>query len=247
MINTHTKWLKILSLIYAAVFFSLGCTEKSETEKLRDYLASINAAAGISATSATPGAGVGGLQATLPPLGTPTITPGTAIIGGTPRQVKDGFCGDGIINGPNEDCDMGAIQNVNCSDYNGIAGTVKCQPNCLYDIGDCITPAVDKQIGGVAETCDCQCNSSFCKGGCMSTSAVGQSVCRFLCDDGCDCLCEGKLESKVEQCEFRCACTVDTSGNPQCQCNLDDCQLLVGITPNIATVATSRTRIRTGR
>ncbi|HXW53484.1 MAG TPA: hypothetical protein VEL47_05210 [Myxococcota bacterium] len=59
------------------------------------------------------------------------------IVGGTPRLVREGFCGDGIINGPNEDCDQGAIQNTSCADYNAGVGTVKCQRNCLYDMSDC--------------------------------------------------------------------------------------------------------------
>lgn len=39
------------------------------------------------------------------------------VVPGHPRPVRDGFCGDGIINGATEDCDLGAIQNINCRDY----------------------------------------------------------------------------------------------------------------------------------
>jgi hypothetical protein len=59
------------------------------------------------------------------------------IVGGTPRRVVEGFCGDGIINGQTEDCDQGAIQNTDCRDYGLSRGTVRCQPNCLYDMSDC--------------------------------------------------------------------------------------------------------------
>lgn len=60
-----------------------------------------------------------------------------SIIDGTPRIIRDGFCGDGIINGTNEDCDQGAIQNTDCRDYGLSSGRVSCQANCLYDMSDC--------------------------------------------------------------------------------------------------------------
>lgn len=62
-------------------------------------------------------------------------SPLPVLLPGTPRV--DGFCGDGIINGVTEDCDSGAIQNTNCLDYGLSRGTVRCQPNCLYDMSDC--------------------------------------------------------------------------------------------------------------
>jgi hypothetical protein len=219
-------------IIFCWVLFVLvGCQESSESERNRQYLLSIQ-----------------GQDQSLPgktPVTLPSLAPATpsapSVIGGTPRQVKEGFCGDGIINGPTEDCDQGAIQNTDCRDYGGIAGTVRCQQNCLYDISECITPGVDRLIGGIAETCKCTCNNSACRGHCGSLSGLaGQSTCNYTCDNDCICLCEGKLEAHVEDCEFRCECIVDPAGVPQCACNLAECEILSTISPHIASIATAR-------
>ncbi len=228
---------RILLNALAASTFSFvlllgSCTEKSEADKLRQYYSYINAEEG-----AVAGAGVPAAPGATPP--TPALSPsgGTAhIVAGTPRIAKDGFCGDGIINGTTEDCDQGAIQNTLCKDYGGIAGEVRCQANCLYDISDCLTPKVDKEIGGIAETCKCHCNTSACRGGCKTTAVNGQAACEFDCDSECVCQCEGKMNASVEECKFQCICTVDVNGNPDCTCNLDECDLLTTINQNIGTL-----------
>lgn len=235
MLNTKTVVFRISLICFLFAFLS-ACTETSELDKLNKYIASINANEGGANGGVSTALLTSGTQSSvqLPPSG-----PATALIGGTPRQVKEGFCGDGIINGTTEDCDQGAIQNTSCRDYGGLDGTVRCQQNCLYDIRDCITPAVDQRIGGIAETCQCNCGSSPCSGGCGNSGAVGQATCQFICDQLCTCHCEGKLQASVERCKFRCLCTTDVSGTPACTCNLDDCQVLVAISPNIATLATA--------
>jgi hypothetical protein len=225
----YLRKITIKTTFLVVVFLLLpSCNESLEQQRLRQYLASINAQESAATPSATPAVGI---QAT-------NSTGSThAIVGGTPREVKEGFCGDGIINGNNEDCDQGAIQNTTCREYGGYGGEVKCQKNCLYDISDCITPAVDKKIGGQAESCKCACSTSSCRGGCRAIgNAIGQSACLFECDNDCTCRCEDKLEAHIENCEFRCACTVDPTGNPACDCSMDQCDLLTTIAKNIATI-----------
>lgn len=200
----------------------LSCTPTQEQERLNQYLETISAAEAVAPT---------GLPGAVP------LTPGvTANISGTPRQVTAGVCGDGIINGSSEDCDKGAITNPNCNELGGISGIIKCTENCLYDLSDCITPAVNERIGGTAENCKCNCGGNRCNGGCQpsTSTSVGQSSCRFGCDQDCICKCEGKLEAHIERCEFRCICSVDTSGNPNCECTMDTCDVLAVISPNIA-------------
>lgn len=232
-------------MVAGTLFLFIGCTGGSSSDRLSKYLSTINAQEVSSVTAA-------GAGAAAPPAGAPApaiipvignsanagaVGSANAIVAGTPRTVtRDGFCGDGVINGTTEDCDQGAIQNTTCREYGGISGNVTCQPNCLYDISDCITPAVDRKIGGVAETCKCNCTSTACRGGCQSTNLVGQSICRFQCENDCTCRCEGKLEAHVNECDFRCACAIDVSGNPNCECNLDNCELITSISPNIATI-----------
>lgn len=69
---------------------------------------------------------------------------------------------------------------------------------------------------------------------------VAQSVCRFDCDNDCVCRCEGRMETHVESCEVQCACIIDAAGSPQCECHLDECEVLATIVPNIATLSTAR-------
>lgn len=203
----------------------LSCTPSPEQERLNHYLEAI--AAEEAAVLPAPG-------------GAASNAPGvTTIVSGTPRQVSAGTCGDGVINGTNEDCDKGAITNPNCNELGGISGIVKCSENCLYDLSDCITPAVNERIGGTAENCKCSCGGNRCGGGCSPTSvnSVGQSQCRFNCDNDCICKCEGKLEAHIERCDFRCICTLDASGNPLCECSMETCDVLAVISPNIANLA----------
>lgn len=228
MVRMFALSFQIAGLILLVVLQG-GCNESAEEMRLKQYLASINAQESATPPSATP-TSIPGIQATQ------AQGPTHAILGGTPREVKEGFCGDGIINGNNEDCDQGAIQNTSCRDYGGIGGEVKCQKNCLYDISDCITPAVDKKIGGTAETCKCNCNVSSCRGGCQGANVTGQSACLFQCDNECTCKCEDKMEAHIEGCEFRCVCTVDAAGFPVCECSLDNCDFLTSINKNIATI-----------
>lgn len=201
----------------------MSCTEKSDSDKLKQYYSSINANDAVVGGAPTPGLG-----------GAPQI------VAGTPRTTKDGFCGDGIINGATEDCDQGAVQNTSCRDYNGIDGVVTCQPNCLYDISNCMTPRADREIGGIAETCKCYCETNACRGGCQTTTVNGQAVCSYRCQNECTCNCEGNLSAKVESCDFQCACTVDLNGNPDCECSLSECELLTTINKDIGTLITRK-------
>lgn len=220
-------------IIYSLVFAQVGCKNSSEMDRLQEYLSSINAQEGT-----LPPAG-GGAPVNLPKTlsgSSATVGNGTSIIGGTPRVIKDGFCGDGIINGPTEDCDQGAIQNTDCRDYNGLNGIVRCQENCLYDISDCMTEKTNREIGGLAETCKCHCDTNACNGGCTPLGAIGQSTCTYDCRSDCICQCQGKMSAHVEACDIRCACSVDLNGNPDCNCTLESCDLVTTITPNIANI-----------
>ncbi len=223
LILTRVIFKIALVLIYG---FLISCTPMSEEEKLKQYLASISASENTIPTS------------------TAQIAPATggtlSSLGGTPRVIKEGFCGDGIINGTAEDCDGQAITDPQCNTLGGISGAVICNPDCRYNISDCLTPAVDQKIGGIAETCKCNCANSRCNGGCGSTGVVGQSDCSFDCDNECICQCEGKLQAHLEECKFRCVCTVDGSGNPVCNCSLDSCDVLASIVPDIATIVSRR-------
>lgn len=214
-----------------SLFFVLGmlsCTQSAEQERINRFLETIAAE-----EAAVPGAG-GGSSASGS-SGT------TTIVGGTPRLVTPGVCGDGIINGINEDCDKGAITNPNCSELGGISGTIRCSENCLYDLSDCITPATNQKIGGLTENCKCSCTGNRCNGGCSPTNAtsVGQTRCRFDCDNECLCKCEGKIEAHIERCDFICYCSVDGSGNPICDCSMDNCDVLATISPNIANLVSA--------
>lgn len=222
MLRSKTVGVILYTATSFVVLILSSCTQSLENEKISRYLDIIAAeeasAPGSSASASASSSGA------------------TTIVGGTPRLVTPGVCGDGIINGSAEDCDKGAITNPNCSELGGISGTVKCSENCLYDLSDCITPAVNERIGGITENCKCNCAGNRCTGGCsqVNSSSVGQSRCRFDCDNECVCKCEGKLEAHIQRCDYTCFCTVDTTGNPQCDCSMDTCDVLAVISPNIA-------------
>ncbi|MCA9508522.1 MAG: hypothetical protein KC505_08885 [Myxococcales bacterium] len=218
-------YLFFANLISIMLLGLVSCRQSAEQEKLNQYLDMITAA-----ELATPPGGLG--------MTSKSSSPATTIVGGTPRLVTPGVCGDGIINGINEDCDKGAVTNPNCSELGGISGTVRCSENCLYDLSDCITPAVNTKIGGVTENCKCNCSGNQCNGGCApaSSSSVGQSRCRFDCDNQCVCKCEGKLEAHLERCDFTCLCDLNASGSPVCDCSLESCDVLTAISPNIANI-----------
>src|SRR5690606_564474 len=125
---------------------------------------------------------------------------------GVVRAVTPGFCGDGIMNGDKEQCDGTSIPHDVCRSYGGIAGGVTCSPDCLLDISNCITPAVDVVFGGLAENCRCNCQGNRCSGGCspVGEGATGVSACLFDCTNDCICACEEKLQNNIERCVVRC-------------------------------------------
>lgn len=165
----------------------------------------------------------------------------TSVVGGIPRSVNAGYCGDGIMNGDLEQCDKGAIPKTACSGYGGTAGQVSCTPECLLDISNCITPAVDEVFGGYTENCRCACAQDNCTGGCSplteSGTSTGISSCLFDCNNQCYCNCEERIEATIERCRLECTCYVDTTSFPDCYCRISDCYIVAGNRKNIASTA----------
>lgn len=160
-----------------------------------------------------------------------------------------GYCGDGVING-NEDCDGNDIKIRSCKTLNGGEGEIQCQANCVYDISKCgttthqlksIVDLVDERLGGVAEECKCNCSGNSCDGGCAQLGiGIGVSRCLYRCEQNCVCNCGELLQAHVERCDFECSCQLDRSGNPQCICKQDQCDLITSMKPNIGTLANLR-------
>ena len=148
-----------------------------------------------------------------------------------PRIIHDGFCGDGIINGQTEQCDGNTIQNDDCSDYGAVSGIVRCQPNCLLDVSDCLTPRIDREIGGLAETCRIQSLGS-CNGGCVSAGMRGFSKCSYRCENVVG-KCENIIEAHIEDCSFNCDCATGVDGSPDCICGMTTCNFISTIAPDL--------------
>lgn len=167
---------------------------------------------------------------------------------GLEKANSRGYCGDGMING-NEDCDGQDIKIRSCKVLNGGEGNVKCQPNCVYDISECgtgqqLSDAIDQRVGGIYEVCKCDCASDNTVGDCVNDQ-LGMTMvdCMFRSDNNCTCRCEGKLQAHLEYCNLSCKCAADrSSGKPQCSCHLDQCEMLVGTSPNIGQLATRKPR-----
>lgn len=147
-----------------------------------------------------------------------------------------GYCGDGIMNGT-EECDGHDLNFTECSKLKGGDGLLACQPNCTYDISNCsgngqgLADNINDRIGGLAEVCKCNCNSSTCAGGCQGIE--NNSTCRFNCDNDCLCQCEGKTSAHIEQCEVLCVGVTSILGYPEIECTLSECDLITSISPNI--------------
>lgn len=229
MPNRQTVLTSCAAVLISFFMMSIGCSDNTLQDKLKKYYSSISAAERD--LSSIPHGASARVHSDSGPA---------AIVGGTPREVSGGFCGDGIINGSTEDCDGGAIQNTACEDYNALGGVVTCQPNCLYDISKCITPQVNVDLGGVAETCKCSCDTQRCAGACSAVGGIGQSACTFDCKNNCVCHCDTKLQAHVESCDFECACSVNASGTPECNCTLSECDLVATIVPHIADIISKK-------
>jgi|HubBroStandDraft_4_1064222.scaffolds.fasta_scaffold188378_2 hypothetical protein len=223
---------RVLLICLPALIIS-SCTKMSESEKQSRFLSSINAASDVmsDAPSASPISDIEGqLLSNIP----------SATYGGDKLEQK-AICGNGIIEG-DEYCDGDNVQDRKCTDFLGISGPVACAPNCKLDVSRCITPAVDEKIGGIAEVCKCTCNNDNCEGGCTTNSLdlPGFADCFFRCDNNCTCRCEGKTETHIEYCNITCQCVMNPSGQPDCFCNLDECELLTFIVPNIAELSSRK-------
>jgi hypothetical protein len=155
--------------------------------------------------------------------------------------LRRGYCGDGILNG-NEECDGNDLNFTSCSALGGSEGVLRCQANCIYDISDCMSSdadliyEIDRRLGGLAETCRCECGNTACRGGCLGLGREARGLCEFQCDNDCICNCEGKIGAHVEGCEFLCALSTDLDGAPQAECALQRCELLTSISPNIGSM-----------
>lgn len=154
------------------------------------------------------------------------------------RQKGTGYCGDGIING-NEDCDGGAVKIRRCQELNGGEGEIKCRPNCVYDISDCdgarSARIINELFNDRTEICKTQCNPNGCDGGCAPVGDVGstRTSCLYKCSDTCTSKCGNLLESRMEYSLISCECDVDTYGNPQCLCGLDESKTAITFSPTI--------------
>lgn len=225
--------LRFVNICFGFLIITMSsCTKMSPEEKKAQYMAAINSSEPIPIPIPIPGTteGSGGLSVI------PTSVPDL-------RAEQKAVCGNGIIEG-DEYCDRDNITHRKCTDFMGISGTVGCTQDCLLDISNCLTPVVDEKIGGTAEVCKCMCNNDYCSGGCTPIGDVGQgrTDCLFRCDNNCTCRCEGKTEVHIEYCNISCQCDVDNQGNPQCWCNLDECEMANGIVPNIAELAGRKAR-----
>lgn len=221
------------------IIFFFACTPNPDNDRFEHFLA--NLSQGPAPDTATPPSGNPNKPAPiqLPESSGSTQNGPTTTTGGIPRNISAGFCGDGIMNGDLEQCDKGSIPKTSCTGYGGVAGVVSCDKECLLDISNCITPAVDEIFGGTAENCRCNCDGDRCSGGCTpNTDSAGSSAsCLFDCNNDCVCNCEERLENHLERCRIRCECGLDTAGFPDCSCTINDCITTVSIKQNIAATA----------
>lgn len=222
-----------LALLLVPFLIISSCNKLSPAEKQAQYMAAINAQESAPQPIPIPGGSQEGqLGLNVVPTSVPDI-----------RSEQKAICGNGIIEG-DEYCDRDNISHRKCTDFQGISGEIGCTQDCLLDISRCITPEVDVKVGGISEVCKCTCNNDNCQGGCTPIGDVGQGRvdCLFRCDNSCTCRCEGKTETHIEYCNITCQCDVDNQGNPQCFCNLDECEFLNVIVPNIAELASRKAR-----
>lgn len=222
----HAKVGRCLIVCLPILIF-ISCNKLSEFDKQRLFMA----------TLAQDSTGGGGDPGVIPiPSKPSTLLPAEADKG------AKGFCGDGIING-DEYCDGTTLSDTRCEEFNGLSGDIRCKQDCKLDISNCLTPAVDKHIGGRAETCRCNCSGNNCDGGCAQLGVgIGVSRCQFRCEQDCVCNCGELLQAHIERCDFECSCQLDGSGNPQCICQQNQCDIVTSTKPNIGVIASQRLR-----
>lgn len=213
-------------LIMCLLILISSCNKLSDLDKQRLFMATLGQEGG--------GGGGGDL---IPVPGKPNPNLGAQV-----EKNAKGFCGDGIING-DEYCDGTTLADTRCEEFNGLSGDLRCKMDCKLDISRCLTPAVDQHIGGRAETCRCNCSGVNCDGGCAQLGlAVGISQCQYRCQQPCVCNCGDLLQGHIERCDVQCSCQLDGSGNPQCICQLNQCDIIASTKPNIGVIAAQKLR-----
>jgi len=220
------KWQTYVGVLITAclpVFFLISCNNKlSEFDKQRLFWATL------------------GQDVTADPN---SIIPPSKLLPAVADKGAQGFCGDGIING-DEYCDGTTLSDTRCEEFNGLSGDIRCKQDCKLDISNCLTPAIDKHIGGRAETCKCNCSGNNCDGGCAPRGGlvIGVSHCQFRCEQDCVCNCGELLQSHIDRCDFECDCSLDPAGSPVCICSQNQCDIIVSTKPNIGIIASHRLR-----
>lgn len=98
------------------------------------------------------------------------------------------YCGDGIVNTANEECDDTAfVANVTtCAGYSNqfVSGNLKCTKDCKYDFSDCHAPSCGDKILDANEECD---GSNFMYGikTCVDYSSTAYKGGLLKCTDKC--------------------------------------------------------------
>lgn len=149
-----------------------------------------------------------------------------------PGDASQTLCGDREVNGP-EDCDGSDTGGATCLSLGRGEGTLRCRPNCTFDVSSCAEPATcGDGIIQAGEDCDgtqlagatcevagldagelaCNDDCTFDSSGCFASvcgdeTVEGAEECDGTTDETCESL-------GLEPGTIACAddCTIDTSG-----------------------------------
>jgi hypothetical protein len=110
----------------------------------------------------------------------------------------DPVCGNEILDGEFEECDLGNLGNKTCQDFGFEGGAIACAIDCTYDTSLCTNPGCGDGIVGADEECDCGDQGANC-----TAVQLGNASCKSLTSPAGSAYSGGTLSCNSPQaCQF---------------------------------------------
>ena len=134
---------------------------------------------------------------------------------------ENGFCGDGIIDSPGEQCEGSNLDGATCESLGFLAGTLACSPDCEFDTNNCTQVTEPPQCGnGVVESGE-DCEGSDLRG--ETCESLGNAGGTLSCNADCSYNETACTQDSTPVCDDSERICSNTGSAPEClACSCDD-------------------------
>ena len=134
---------------------------------------------------------------------------------------ENGFCGDGIVDSPAEQCEGADLNGVSCQSLGFLAGTLACNPDCMFDTTSCTNVVDPPRCGnGMVEAGE-DCEGSDLRG--ETCESLGYEGGTLSCNTDCSYNETACISVSTPTCDDSLRVCANTGNPPEClACSCDD-------------------------